>query len=349
MAGSPFTGDKMLLISFGTRPEYIKIKPLLEQFDGRLPYALLFTGQHTSLLENVVNTTDIRRLKITDGPNRLDSIVSSIMNNDHVFNEVTAVMVQGDTTSALAVGLAAFHRRLKVIHLEAGLRTWDLENPYPEEFNRQAIARLASIHLCPTDVSAANLKAEHITHNVFIVGNTVLDNIRDIESVYGNTILVTLHRRENHSEMDKWFSELDTLAKEHPEYEFILPLHPNPNVTQYRHLLQHVKVVDPVEHSEFIRMIASCRFIITDSGGIQEEASFMRKKCIVCRKITERVEGMGIFAYMCDNPTELRAQFDFVNTQENYKPLASDECPYGDGFAAQKIYDVLKSHLTPNK
>jgi UDP-N-acetylglucosamine 2-epimerase len=335
----------MLLISFGTRPEYIKIKPLLEEFDGKLPYALLFTGQHTSLLENVVTTTDIRRLKIIDGPNRLDSIVGSIMNNDHVFNGISAVMVQGDTTSAFAVGLAAFHRGLKVVHLEAGLRTWDLQNPFPEEFNRQAIARLAQVHLCPTDVSAANLKAENITQNVAIVGNTVLDNIRNVKSVYGNTILVTLHRRENHSLMDKWFSELDALAKDYPEFEFILPLHPNPNVTQYKHLLQHVKVVKPVEHSEFVRMIAGCRFIITDSGGIQEEASFLRKKCIVCRKTTERVEGMGIFTYMCATPGELRTQFNFINSDANHIPEPTEQCPYGDGYAAQKIYGVLKNEV----
>ena len=335
----------MLLISFGTRPEYIKIKPLLEEFDGKIPYALLFTGQHTSLLENVIDTTDIRRLKIQDGPNRLDSIVSSIMNNDHVFSDITAVMVQGDTSSAFAVGLAAFHRQLKVIHLEAGLRTWDLAHPYPEEFNRQAISRLATIHLCPTDVSETNLRLEHITKGVHIVGNTVLDNIRGVESVYGNTILVTLHRRENHSTMNQWFSELDSLAADHPEYEFILPLHPNPNVTQYKHLLQHVKVVKPVDHPEFIRMLASCRFIITDSGGIQEEASFLRKKCIVCRKTTERVEGMGVFAYMCPTASELRGHFDFVNSDENHIPDPGEECPYGDGFAAKKIYGVLKDEI----
>jgi len=183
----------MLLISFGTRPEYIKIKPLLEEFGGKLPYALLFTGQHTNLLEKVVSTEDVRRLKIQDGPNRLDSIVSSIMNNDHIFNDITMVMVQGDTTSAFAVGLAAFHRKLKVIHLEAGLRTYDIQSPYPEEFNRQAISRLANIHLCPTKLSAANLKDEQIENNVYVVGNTVLDNIRDTKVGYNNLVLITMY------------------------------------------------------------------------------------------------------------------------------------------------------------
>ena len=168
----------MLLISFGTRPEYIKIKPLLEEFDGKLPYALLFTGQHTSLLENVVTTTDIRRLKIIDGPNRLDSIVGSIMNNDHVFNGISAVMVQGDTTSAFAVGLAAFHRGLKVVHLEAGLRTWDLQNPFPEEFNRQIVSKVTKMHFAPTESSSQNLIQEKCSENhIYVTGNTVIDSL----------------------------------------------------------------------------------------------------------------------------------------------------------------------------
>ena len=123
----------MMLISFGTRPEYIKIKPLLATFDGQIPYALLFTGQHMSLLEEVISTTDVRQLQIQDGENRLDSIVSSIMNNNQVFRDIDSVMVQGDTTSAFAVALAAFHRRIKVVHLEAGLRTYNLSHPYPED------------------------------------------------------------------------------------------------------------------------------------------------------------------------------------------------------------------------
>ena len=335
----------MMLISFGTRPEYIKIKPLLAEFDGVIPYALLFTGQHTSLLEEVINTTDVRQLKIHDGENRLDSIVASIMNNDQVFNQVTSVMVQGDTTSAFAVALAAFHRKLKIIHLEAGLRTYNLAHPYPEEFNRQAISRMTDIHLCPTDTAASNLNQERVSQGVYVVGNTVLDNLKDVESTYGNTILVTMHRRENHDLMDQWFHQLETLAVKFPEYEFIIPLHPNPNVQQYRHILKKVKTIDPVDHTEFIRMIAGCRFIITDSGGIQEEASFLGKKCIVCRQITERVEGMGTFSFMCPTPGELPTSFAWINSDDNYKPSPDEECPYGDGRSAAAIRVILQEEL----
>ncbi len=335
----------MMLISFGTRPEYIKIKPLLATFDGKIPYALLFTGQHTSLLEEVINTTDVRQLQIQDGENRLDSIVSSIMNNNQVFRDIDSVMVQGDTTSAFAVALAAFHRKIKIIHLEAGLRTYNLAHPYPEEFNRQAISRMATIHLCPTEMSAANLRQENITSGVHVVGNTVLDNLKGVNSIYGNTILVTMHRRENHELMDQWFHQLELLATKHPEYEFIIPLHPNPNVQQYRHILKKVKTIDPVNHVEFIRMIAACKFIITDSGGIQEEASFLGKKCIVCRQITERVEGMGVFSFMCSNPSELEVSFNWINSGDNYKPAPEDVCPYGDGNSALKISSILQRSL----
>jgi len=331
----------MMLVSFGTRPEYIKIKPLLVEFDGKIPYALLFTGQHTSLLKDVIATTDVRQLQIEDGENRLDSIVASIMNSNHAFNKITSVMVQGDTTSAFAVALAAFHRKLSIIHLEAGLRTGDLMHPYPEEFNRQAISRMANIHLCPTELSAYNLRHENITSNVHVVGNTVLDNLKGVKSSYGNTILVTLHRRENHELMDKWFNELERLASEYPQYEFIIPLHPNPNVQQYKHIFSKVRVIDPVGHKEFVRMIANCRFIITDSGGIQEEASFLGKKCIVCRQITERVEGMGIFSFMCPKPTDLAELFRWLEEDKKFKVTPDEICPYGDGNSSKKIADIL--------
>ena len=335
----------MLLIAFGTRPEYIKIKPLLREFDRSIPYALLFTGQHTSLLEKVISTTDVRQLEIINGKNRLDSIVASIMNSDHVFNNITSVMVQGDTTSAFAVALAAFHRKIKIIHLEAGLRTNDLAHPFPEEFNRQAISRMANIHLCPTDVGASNLRHENIIRGVHIVGNTVLDNLNNISTFYGNTILVTMHRRENHSNLDRWFYEIEKLAVQHPQYEFIIPLHPNPNVQQYKHIFKNVKVVPPLKHEEFVRMIANCRFIITDSGGIQEEASFLGKKCIVCRKTTERVEGMGTFSFMCIAPQELSQLFRWLNSDDNHIPADNEECPYGDGNSSIRIREILKHEV----
>jgi len=330
----------MMLICFGTRPEYIKVKPLLKAFDGKIPYKLLFTGQHEDLLSHVKG--DIRRLKIKDGSNRLDSIVGSIMNNDEMFNGITSVLVQGDTTSVFSIALAAFHRKIKVIHLEAGLRTYDLDNPYPEELNRQMTSRIADIHLCPTQEAYDNLIRERALGQKYVVGNTVLDNLTMLEPEYQDKIIVTMHRRENHHNMDKWFKVIDSLAKENPQFDFILPIHPNPNVKKHEHLLKNVNVVPPMDYGSFIEELSTCRFIITDSGGIQEESSFLRKKCIVCRKTTERIEGMGTFSTLVMKPDDLKDAFEWVN--EDFVPDEEEPCPYGDGKSADKILNVLQKN-----
>ena len=328
----------MMLISYGTRPEYIKIKPILDVFKGEIPYKILFTGQHTSLLPPVED--NIHRLYIKDGPNRLDSIVASVLNNEDIFKNVTSVMVQGDTTSAFAIALAAFHRKIPVLHLEAGLRTYDLDHPYPEEFNRQAISRLAAYNLCPTARAYSHVESEKTPGKRFVVGNTVLDNLIDIEPTFTNKVIVTLHRRENHHWIDQWFKEVDSLASKNPDLEFILPLHPNPAVQKHKHLLKHVKVVDPVPYDEFTKMMAECKFAITDSGGLQEELSFFGKLCIVCREQTERLMGLGKFSYLCLEPKDLEELFNKVNN--NYDTVMGVPCPYGDGKSAQKILKLIK-------
>ena len=328
----------MMLISFGTRPEYIKIKPLLGAFRGHIPFKLLFTGQHVDLLSHVED--EIAKLEIQDGENRLDSIVSSVMNNNRFFEDVDSVLVQGDTTSAFAVALAAFHRKIKIIHLEAGLRTFNKNHPYPEEFNRRAISCMADIHLSPTDVCSEHLKKESVDGKIFTVGNTVLDNLVDITPEYTNTVVVTMHRRENHAHIPEWFAMFDKIAQENPEFKFILPIHPNPNVKRHAHLLQHVKVVEPMEYNDFLNLLASSYMVITDSGGLQEESSFFKKKCIVCREKTERTEGMGHFSFM-SSLSEVETLFNMI--KDNHIP--TEECPYGDGKSANRIRDILIDEL----
>ena len=328
----------MILISFGTRPEFIKIKPLIKAFEGKIPFKLLFTGQHVDLLSNIKN--DIEKLTIDNGPNRLDSIVSSVMNKDSIFEGIDAVLVQGDTTSVFAVALAAFHRKIKVIHLEAGLRTYNKNHPYPEEFNRRAVSVMADIHLSPTELCTDNLNKERVDGKIFTVGNTVLDNLVDIKPEYTNKIVITMHRRENHHIIPEWFAAFDKLAKDNPQYEFIIPLHPNPNVQKHRNLLQHVKVAEPMEYDEFIKLLSQARLVITDSGGLQEESSFFKKKCIVCRETTERVEGMGTFAFM-SSPDKIENDFYFMIN--DYIP--DDDCPYGDGQSANRITQILMEEL----
>ena len=201
----------MILVCFGTRPEYIKVAPLVKKMSGTVPFKTFFTGQHEDLLRGVKYDY---RLRIKDGKNRLDSVIASIMNSIDFDNEnITSVLVQGDTTTALAVALSAFNHKIPVIHLEAGLRTYDLEQPFPEEANRQMISRIAALHLCPTELSKQRLCYEKVQGKISVVGNTVLDNLVGIKTHYTNNVVVTIHRRENHDTLSEWFRELNQLAK----------------------------------------------------------------------------------------------------------------------------------------
>ena len=330
----------MILLTYGTRPEYIKIKPLLDVFNlKKYPYRLLFTGQHEKLSKFVHDWS----IDIVDGENRLDSIVQSIMNTlDNIVKQdsITHILIQGDTTSVLALSLAAFHREIKVIHLEAGLRTYDKENPYPEEINRRIVSQIADIHLCPTKQAKKNLINEKTGGEKYVVGNTVIDNLLQYknECEYTDKILVTLHRRENHHWIDKWFIELDNLAKSYPEFTFILPIHPNPNVQKHRNLLKNVIVIDPLPYEKMLEYLVKARMVITDSGGLQEECSFFNKKCLVCRKITERPEAIGQSSFIVKSPEDLAEVF--VKHIDNYE--INFECPFGDGHAAEKIFKIIK-------
>lgn len=341
----------MILIAFGTRPEWIKIKPVIDRIQGKVPFRLLFTGQHTSLIDKSIENYEHDSIKMEndllsriDCNNRLDEIVSSIL-RQFGNHEYSAVMVQGDTTSAFAVALAAFHRGIPVIHLEAGLRTFDKHNPYPEEFNRTAISALTEVHLCPTETSAENVaRSSPNEKHIHVVGNTVLDHLVGVKPSLGDFVLVTMHRRENHHNMREWFEAINDLAvDEKVEYDglsLICPIHPNPDVKQHEHILSHLKVLPPIPHKECIDYISRCRFVITDSGGIQEEACFLKKKCIVCRKVTERVEGLGDFAFMCKTPDDLSGLFNEL--KGNTSELIEKPCPYGDGHSAQKIALILE-------
>ena len=329
----------MILLTYGTRPEYIKIKPLIKEFkNSNLPFKILFTGQH----KDIANGEYDFKLEMSDlSNNRLDSVIANLMNlSDDIFEGITHVLVQGDTTSVVGLSMAALHRKIKVIHLEAGLRTYDNENPFPEENNRRIVSTIATIHLCPTVLNANNLYKENVKENVFIVGNTVLDNLIDYKEKceYTNKVLVTMHRRENHENIHEWFTEINELAKKHSELEFILPLHPNPNVQKHKDILTNVKVIEPLTHSDLLDVLVKTKMVITDSGGLQEECSFFNKKCLVCRKITERPESIGLSSYLINEPTDLKAIFD--NQIKEYK--IDIESPYGDGNSSKKIIEIFK-------
>jgi len=331
----------MILICFGTRPEWLKVKPLIDKLDCKL----LFTGQHQDLLDEVI--TDYRLYPNSRNHNfshnRLNAVIEDCLSQFPSYDiaKFDYVLVQGDTATAFGCALAAFNLKAKVIHLEAGLRTRDLDNPYPEEGYRQMISRIASVNLCPTQLSEENLKNEGVT-NTHVVGNTVLDNLAKYKGAkgYDNRVLVTLHRRENHPLMDQWFRELDSIAKMYQDdLQFILPIHPNPNVLKHKHLLHHVAVIDPLNHDQMMEILANCKFCITDSGGIQEEASFFGKRCIVCRKNTERQEAIiSKHVVLCKSPANLLTEV--MSMMSDYE--ISNPCPFGEGDSSLKIKNILE-------
>jgi UDP-N-acetylglucosamine 2-epimerase (non-hydrolysing) len=323
----------MLLICFGTRPEYIKVKSLIEHLPNK---KTCFTGQHPDLLQDIKVDHKLYITPTTE--NRLNEIVINILKHTYIFKDIEYVLVQGDTTTALAIALSAFHHNKKIIHLEAGLRTNNIEDPFPEEGNRQLITRLAQIHLCPTESNKQNLLLEGIKEsNIFVVGNTGLDNIDRSNCVYENKVLITLHRRNNIPMMDRWFMTIEKIAIEHPEIEFILPIHPNPEIQKHADLLKHVTIIPSQGHTELIEIMKKTKYIISDSGGIQEEASFLNKKVIICRVDTERPEVLEHHGILCKTPEELPEIFEYV--KRTY--IVNEKCPFGDGFAYKKIKDII--------
>ncbi len=328
--------DKPILLCFGTRPEWLKIKPLVKLMD-RSEYKLLFTGQHLDLLKDV--EVDYK-ITISENSNRLDSIISDCM-LQFPNGDFKGVLVQGDTGSVFGCGLAAFNRKIRIYYLEAGLRSGNLQHPYPEEGYRQMIARISDVNFTPTELSAQNLKDEKVHGEIHIVGNSVLDNLISFpKPTMENIVLITLHRRENHHWMNEWFEEIEKLAIEYPNYKFVLPIHPNPNVKKHRTILKNVTVLEPLKHTDLINTLIKCNLIISDSGGLQEEGSFFNKKVIVCRKTTERPEGLKTgHLHMCETPQDLKDLFGKLI--EN--PYISISCPYGDGYTSEKVLKILRN------
>lgn len=323
----------MILLCFGTRPEWLKIKPLVKILDN---YKLLFTGQHPDLLKDIKVDYNII---IKDNHNRLDQLISDCL-LQFPEGEFDSVLVQGDTASAFACAIAAFNRQKKIIYLESGLRSYDLKHPYPEEAYRQMISRISDVNLCPTELSRNNLISEKVNGVCHVVGNTVLDNLLPYKEKcdYTNKVLVTLHRRENHHWIDEWFKIINEIAIQNSDLEFILPIHPNPNVQKHKHLLTNIKVIEPLSHSQLLDILVKTKFVISDSGGLQEEGTFFNKKVIVCRKTTERPEGIETgHLKICKNPKELRNIFNLVNNDF----IINEECPYGDGHSSEKIIKLI--------
>ena len=327
-----------ILICFGTRPEYIKIKSLVNNLNN---IKTCFTGQHEDFLKYIDFNIDYN-LNIFDNisENRLNNIICNIMKYSYIFENIDYVLVQGDTTSACAMALSAFNHQKKIIHLEAGLRSNNIKNPFPEEMNRQVISRISDIHLCPTELNKENLLKENVNGEIYVVGNTGLDNINKDGCFYNNQVLVTLHRRDNLEIIDKWFEEIENIANKYPEIEFMIPIHQNPDIFKHKNIFKKVKVVEPLNHEDLIEYVKKCKFVI--SGGLQEECCYLNKKIIVCRKTTERHEILGINSIMCD---EIYKLTEIVDKVMYYYEVISDNCIYGDGNSWILINEILGNFI----
>ena len=334
----------MILITFGTRPEYIKIKPLLDNLPEYFNIKTFYTGQHTSLLDNI--SYDYTIDYSINNNNRLNSIVQNTLYFDFP-PDIQYILVQGDTSSALSVALSAFNNKIKVIHLEAGLRTHDIYNPYPEELNRQLISRIADIHLCPTRLNHDNLIKENITKNIYITGNTGLDNIKKDQVNIKNQVLITMHRRDNLDNIHLWFIALNNIARKYPDINFIYPMHPNPVLQENKHLLTNINITNPVDHDNLINLIKSSIFIISDSGGIQEESCYLDKFIFITRSSTERPEILTCHGILSPDPDILQENINnFMNNQKTINHDISKPCPFGSGDSWIKIRDILNNFIS---
>ena len=334
-----------ILISYGTRPEIIKLSPVIQELiERKIPFKTVSTGQHRELYDDVkelIPEPD-HHLSIMKENQTLTNIMNGISSGfSEILREVSPdlLIVQGDTTTVVISALIAFYEKIPVGHVEAGLRTYDLSSPFPEEGNRQLVSRLAKYNWAPTELAAEQLQKENVD-NIIVTGNTVIDACTNYNYPvsYDDKILITLHRRENFGKpMEKIFDEIEILAKEYSELEFIFPMHPNPNVQKLKPILKHVNVIDPLGYSEMMKLLSKVKFVISDSGGIQEECAAYKKKVLVCRNTTERPEGIDAgFAKLIH--TDIINHFHWANES----PIWSGKNPYGNGDASKKIIDSLE-------
>ncbi len=339
----------MVFLCYGTRPEIIKMAPVARALgELAVPYRTVFTGQHPDLYRDVADLMPAPHfiLASADREATMSAVFAYILLGlEQIFlsEKPRLVVAQGDTNTVLAAAMAAHHRCIAFGHIEAGLRTHDLRNPWPEEGVRQQVSRLATLHWAPTAQAVDNLRAEGITKGVTLTGNTIVDscNAFNFPIFYGNEVLVTLHRRENFgAPLENLAAQIERLAAQHPDLQFIFPMHPNPQVQRLRESLRAVRVVAPMPYPELLQLLGRARFVISDSGGIQEECAVFQKKILVCRSVTERPEGVQAgFAKLVGH--DVAAHFDWANDAPEWR----GENPYGDGQAGRRIAAAIDAML----
>jgi UDP-N-acetylglucosamine 2-epimerase (non-hydrolysing) len=353
-----------ILVVYGTRPEAIKMAPVVEALRARadrLDVVVCATAQHREMLDQVQEIFDLRPdvdLDLMQPNQALNDLTSrAIAGLDRVLRETAPdwLLVQGDTTTAMAGGLAAFHRGVRIGHVEAGLRSGDLQRPFPEEANRRIIDVLADALFAPTALSRDRLIAEGAGRDrVFLTGNTVIDALYRVaeglpEEPPSSEVLVTVHRRESFgAPLREILAALRELALAFPENRFILPVHKNPKVTGpvHRELagLVNFELVAPLSYRELVRLMRRCRLVLTDSGGVQEEAPAFGKPVLVLRERTERPEGVDAGVALLVGTERARivaAATLLLSNREAYLRMSQPANPYGDGRASERIAAII--------
>lgn len=366
---------RKILLVYGTRPEAIKMAPMVDALSRSrhcMPVVAV-TGQHREMLDQVNRLFGIRPdhdLNIITQAQTLETVTSRVLNgvSDVIkIEKPDALLVQGDTTSCFAAALAAFYTRIPLIHLEAGLRTGDRFNPFPEEVNRRLTTQLAALHLAPTQTSKFNLLRDGVIEkDIVVTGNTVIDSLLqvsgrnsafenpDLEKVVGRKmVLITAHRRESWGEpMAQTARAIARLARTFPQIAFLLPAHLNPVVRDVLLPplagLENVIVTRPLDYCDFVRAMRDCSIVLTDSGGVQEEAPTFGKPVLVMRDTTERPEAVAAGTVRLIGTEEDRI-FDAVSTllldRRSYMRMSRAVNPYGDGNAAMRSVHAIEHYF----
>lgn len=365
-----------VLSVFGTRPEAIKMCPLVQAVrrDPVLRSVVCVTAQHRALLDQVLDVFDVvpdydlNLMKA--GQTLYDITAGTLLGLKDVLAEVRPdiVLVHGDTTTSFAAALSAFYQQFPVGHVEAGLRTYDRYSPYPEEMNRQLNGRLSTLHFAPTQQNADNLAREGLTENVYLTGNTVIDalahTVREpytfavpalnaVDFAKYRTITMTAHRRENlGAPMRSIFTAVKRIVEAYPDVQVIYPMHPNPQVREpAREILgglDRVHLIDPVEVVDMHNLIARSFFVMTDSGGIQEEAPSLGKPVLVLRTETERPEAVAagtVRVVGVEEADVYAAASTLLDDPAAYQAMAKAVNPYGDGHASERICAALRDYF----
>ena len=354
-----------VLAVLGTRPEAIKLAPVIGRIkDDPQCFEMLVcgTGQHRTLVDENLDTFDLRidfDLKIMrQGQSPTDVIAATLVPLDDVLGRVTPdrVLVQGDTSTAMAAALAAFHRRIPVAHVEAGLRTRAITAPFPEEMNRRVISRIADVHFAPTPLNADNLRREGVDPStVFVTGNPIVDALTQIIAQLSlplptcrRSVIITCHRRENLGEpIEQALRAVRGLATRFPDTDFLVFAHPNPGVMRAIACMTpapNVHICKPLPYREFIQVLRASTLVLTDSGGVQEEAPMFGKPVLILREETERPEAVTVGVARLVGLAEeaiVKAVTDLLSDTDQYMAMARCVQPFGDGRAAERIAGIL--------